>query len=548
MSKTTVKHGGGWLIALVLLSCVPLDARANSLADAVRNGDGAQVRALLKRRIDVNLPEADGTTALHWAVYRDDLDVTDLLLRAGADVKVRNALGVAPLSLACVNGNAAMIDRLLKAGADPNTASGAGETALMTAARTGNVPSVEALLARGADVHAREKERGQTALMWAAAQGHAGAVQALVRAGARVNERSTGVAPRRGPVAPAPVPEKVEPGNKENTAILSSEETPYYNLRAFLRAGGGGGHAGRRNTGPGAPPGLTPLAFASRAGHVEVVKALVAAGANVNDTVLDGSTALMLAVLNAHYDVAAALLEGGADPNASGPGWTPLHQLVWTRRPNLGRGPFPLPTGNVSAVALAKLLVAKGANPNARQTDEPADDNRIVLNRLGATPFLLAAQTADIEMMRTLLALGADPKITTDEGVTPLMAAAGVGIWKIGESPGTNEEALEAVKLALELGGDVNAADVNRDTAMHGAALRESAGLIRFLLSKGARLDVRNVIGWTPLTIAEGVRYPNSFTRSPETAAVLRELGAKDPGKRRAQDMTPTAVAGGQAQ
>jgi ankyrin repeat protein len=246
--------------------------------------------------------------------------------------------------------------------------------------------------------------------------------------------------------------------------------------------------------------------------------------------------------VNAHFELAAYLLDRGADPNADGPGWTPLHQLAWTRRPPIQHGlPPAVPTGRLDSLELAKKLLDRGANPNARMTSEPADGARNVLNRIGSTPFLQAAKLADLPYMRLLAANGADPSIATEEGVTPLMAAAGVGIWQLGEAAGTNEEAFEAVKLSFELGNRVNAVDANGYTALHGAAHRGSNDIARFLVENGAKLDVVNSFGWTPYLIADGVFYPNTYNRRPETAALLLKLGA-DPkaGKRRPEDLPPS--------
>ena len=448
---------GWWIVPLLAVSSLGLSAvawaqagaaRDVSLVEVVKTGDTAAVRSLLEQQVDVNTPEVDGTTALHWAVHRDALDIVDLLLRAGADVRSANRYGVEPLALAGTNGNAAMTERLLDAGADPNSASPEGQTALMTAARTGNVGTVKLLLAHGADVDATESYRQQTALMWAAAQGHPVTVRALIEAGADIHARSK--------------------GNPRSVRAAVRRGVSQFALNA-----GTGESSGREKTAAAAPPGFTPLLFAVRAGHIDAARVLLEAGANVNDMVGDGASALLLAVINAHYELANVLLEQGADPNADTQGWTALHQLVWTRKPNLLRPlPFPLPTGTLSDLDLVKVLVAHGADPNARQKAEPRDGNRNVLNRIGATPFLLAAKAADADMMRVLLENGADPQLATEDGVPPLMAAAGVGIWRIGENVGTNVEALEAVKLAWELGNDVNAVDVNNDTALHGAVHR----------------------------------------------------------------------------
>ena len=278
------------------------------LIDAVKAGDAAAARTLLADGVSVGTAEVDGTTALHWAVHHDRLDIAGLLLAAGAAVDATNRYGVTPLALASVNGSTAMIARLLEAGADPNLPNPEGETPLMTAARTGNAESIETLLEHGAEVDAVEGWRGQTALMWATAQNQAAAVDALLAAGADPNLRS-----------------------------------------------------GR---------GFTPVLFAAREGHVDVLDALVRAGADVDDALpSNGMSALVLAVYNAQYDFAKALLDLGADPDAAGNGWTALHQVVWTNRPNLGRNPpFPVPLGELDAFDLVRALAAAGADLDARQT------------------------------------------------------------------------------------------------------------------------------------------------------------------------------------
>ena len=459
---------------------VPAAAADAPLFDAVKAGDAGAVERLLAAGVSVQTAEIDGTTALHWAVHHDRLQIAGLLLEAGAAVDATNRYGVTPLALASVNGGTPMIARLLEAGAAPNLPNPEGETPLMTAARTGNAGAIETLLAHGADVDAVEAWRGQTALMWATAQNQLTAVEALLGAGADPNARS-----------------------------------------------------GR---------GFTPVLFAAREGHVDVLEALVTAGADVDDALpANGMSALVLAVYNAQYDFAKALLDLGADPDAAGNGWTALHQVVWTRSPNLGRNPpFPVPLGDLDAFDLVRALAAAGANLDARQTSEPRDGNRNVLNRIGSTPFLQAAKVADAAMMQLLVDLGADPALATEEGATPLMAAAGVGIWKIGENPGTNDEALEAVELAWKLGNDVNAADTNGDTALHGAIHRGAANIVRFLVEKGADVDAVNDRGWSALSVAQGVFYPNTFNRHPELVTLLLDLGADpDAGSRRTVDLSP---------
>jgi ankyrin repeat protein len=389
------------------------------------------------------------------------------LLRAGAKAAAANRFGVTPLHLAATNGSVAMVERLLAAGADANASLPEGETVLMAAARAGNPAVLARLIERGASVNAKESWKGQTALMWAAAENNAAAIAVLVRAGADVRTTSTAGA-------------------------------------------------------------FTPLLFAVRGGHIDATRALLEAGADVGERLPDGMSALALAVFNAHYELAAFLLDRGADPNAAAQGWTALHQVAWSRRPNRGFNmPGAVATGALDSLELVKRLVARGADVNARMTKEPRDANRNMLNRLGSTPFVMAAKSADVPLMRALLAAGADPTIKTHDGTSALMVAAGVGVYGPGESPGTHDEALEAVKLAYDVGGGgVN--DVNKDgeTALHGAVYRGGAvPVIQFLSDKGARLDVENKKKWSPLLAAEGVVYASSgIRRYPEAAALIRRL------------------------
>jgi len=472
--------------ALSLLTVAGLIAASSDapLADAAKKMDLAAVRALLKQHADVNAPQIDGMTALHWAAYKDNLEAAEILVRAGANVKTANRYGVTPLSLACTNGNGPMVALFLKAGADANAALPGGETALMTAARTGKLEAVKALLASGADANAKEGRYGQTVLMWAAAEGNTEVVEALLKAGADYQ-------PRLG-------------------------------------------------------SGFTALLFAVREGRIGVVRALLKAGADVNDTIKvarpggrklatgpknpsTGDSALHLAVANAHYELAAVLLNAGADPNAIGPGLTALHLISGVRKPGLGdNDPAPQGSGNMTSLECVKQLVAHGANINAKMTRR-VNVGLTGLNTLGATPFFLAARTGDAELMRALAALGADPLITNADGSTALMAAAGLGTRSPGEDAGTEPEVLEAMQVALDLGVDINAVDKNGETAMHGAAYKNIPAVVEFLAAKGAKIEVwnqKNKRGWTPLTIAEGHRFGN-FKPSPVTvAAILKVMSA----------------------
>ncbi len=452
--------------------------RGAPLADATEKNDRTRTSALLKQGADVNAPQADGMTALHWAVYHDDPQMTAQLLRAGASVKAATRYGVTPLSLACTNGGDVLVEMLLKAGADPNLALPGGETPLMTAARTGALGSVKALVSRGASVDAKDASRGQTALMWAAAEGHADVVQELIAAGADVRTR--------------------------------------------------------------VPSGFTPLLFAVREGRLDVVRVLLKAGADANETIpLEGPrrryggplpragvSALLLAVMNAHFELAAALLDAGANPNADLTGYTVLHAITVVRRPGVGdNDPAPEGSGTLTSLELVKKLVAHGADANAKMTKK-VNLNNTRLNEIGATPYLLAALTADAELMRTLAALGANPLLPNADNSTPLMAAAGLATRSPGEDAGTESEVLEAVQVALDLGADVNAVDNNGETAMHAAAYKNLPKVVKFLAAKGARIELWNrtdKFGWTPLAIAVGYRFGN-FKPSAETEAAVREV------------------------
>jgi ankyrin repeat protein len=454
------------LLAAVSLAAFGADTR---LIDAAKARDSKAVRTLLEQKAGPNEVAADGATALHWAAHWDDIEMAGLLVRAGAYVQAANRYGVTPLVLACANGSDRMVDLLLKAKADPNTVSGDGETVLMTAARTGNAAAVKLLIAAGANVNAKENWRGQTPLMWAAAEGHTEASKALISAGAEINTRSK--------------------------------------------------------------TGFTPLLFAVREGRADVVHILLKAGASPDEALTTrrgGSTpALVLATMNAHYELAAMLLDAGADPNGGGDGWTALHVISNVRRPGTGSNdPAPPGSGNLSSLDLVRKLVAKGANVNL-QTTRTRNIGLTSLNTKGATPFLLAARTGDSELMRLLAQLGANPLLPTSEHATPLMVAAGVGTRSPGEDAGTESEALEAVKVAFELGGDVNAVDDNGETAMHGAAYKWFPSVVTFLAEHGAKIEVwnrKNQNDWTPLRIADGVHRGMNLRASPETAEVLRKI------------------------
>jgi ankyrin repeat protein len=454
-----------------------------TLVAAVKAVDRSAVRDALRRPAGVNRPESDGTTALYWAAERNDLEIVDLLLEAGAHPNTASRYGYTPLAMAAINGNERILSRLIDAGADANAATPAGETPLMAAARTGVAPAVEVLLKRGANPNVKERSRGQTALMWASSEGHAAAVSALLAGGADVTSRST--------------------------------------------------------------QGWTALLFAARDGRKEVVRVLLDAGADVNDSLersmrpgrgggaaigpSDGSrgaSALLLAAGSNHYELAAYLLERGADANSANEGWTALHLLTWMRRPPQTAAAGPHGSGSLSSLELAQRLIAHGADVNARMRRR-APTGTTDFNMVGATPFIMAARTGDVEMMRLLANFGADPLLSNEDNTTPLMAAAGLGTHEPGADPGIESEALEAVKLALELGNNVNAVNNDGDTAMHGAAYKQFPSVVRYLAAHGANpaiWNTKNKQGWTPLRIAVGVYRGMHFRGSAPTAEAVREV------------------------
>ena len=486
--------------AVALFFAISLAGAADSpLADAVQAMDREGVRAQIAGAADVNAPQSDGMTALHWAALRDNLETAKLLVRTGAHASAANRYGVTPLTLACTNGNRALVELLLNAGADPNTSLPGGETALMTAARTGRLGPVKALLARGADVHGKvhgmgrqqgaganaflsrmadpaifdfETKPAQTALIWAAAEGHAEVVSELIEAGS------------------------------EFQTTLDS--------------------------------GFTPLLFAVRNGHTEVVKALVKAGADVTKRIephpdwrhrgygaklRPGATALHLAVENGHFELGAYLLGAGVDPNAADPiGYSALHAITAARKVPLGdANPPPEPTGSMTSLEFVRQLAAHGANLDARMTAASLINLGVAV--LGPTALLAAAQTADVDFIKTLVDLGADPLLTDHDKRTALMLA--------GARTGTEAEILQTMQLLLDLGVDIDAVDENAETAMHAAAYRDRPEPIKLLAAKGASIEVwnrKNNRGSTPLAIAVGYRGARSFRPQPKAEAAIREV------------------------
>ena len=449
------------ICSVVLLTVTNLNAAASDIADAVMKGNKDVVRSLLERKVDVNAPQIDGTTALHWAVLADDLETADLLLRAGAKVSASNREGVMPMQLAAINGNAAIIDKLIKAGADPNASlTKFGDTPLMMASRTGKTEAINVLLDNGAKVNAMESWGNTTALMWAVSERHPAAVKILIDRGADVNARSNFVpsANGRGFEGSSPVS-----GGPRQTAEENSSGS------------------------------LTPLMFAAREGDLESAKILVAAGADVNALDGDGKDVLGLAIFNGNYDVASFLIDSHSKVNqADAQRFTTLFWAVDRR--NMETAPnFPWVV-TTDPLPLIKKLLDAGANPNTIVNNTPRGRMREGTPRIVfATPLMRAAFSGDLELVKLLLSYGADPTIVSKDNETVLMAAAGTGFI-----PGYNKgrsaaERLEVVKLLIELGQDVNAADNYGITPLMVAANIGDVPIIQYLIDKGADLSAHDL-------------------------------------------------------
>jgi ankyrin repeat protein len=563
---------GSALCAVFFLLSPVSGAVSSPVADAAMSGDHAALRSLLAKKADVNAPQADGATAIQWAAYKNDLEVADLLIRAGANVKAANRDGATALYLASIRGSAPMLDRLLKAGADANERGPEGETPLMLAARNGSVDAINVLLSNKADINATDALRGTTALMWATEQSHSAAVKTLIDHGANVAAQSNvDTKGNRAYLAPSV-------SQRLNSAF--GRNGPGRGVRGAGGVGraGRGGRAGRPAPAAGAGGAeedatavadaaaafaafgrqsdkdggeLTPLVYAARENCIECAELLVAAKADVNQTTHYGWTPLLTATQNRHYKLAAFLLDHGANPNlANNGGWNPLYLAVDNR--NIEGGDYPVRNADMDQFDFIKLLVAKGANVNARicgkastekECKGDSTETRTIftmqwLYEDGATPFLRAAQSGDVELMKFLLAHGADPKIKTAQGETALAVASGIG-WVEGVTyEWSPEENVEAVKMCLDLGIDPNAADDQGRTALHGAAHKGRTKVIQMLADAGAKLDARDkgsrdtvngaMLGhtWVPIDYSRGlVRVGvQSAISHPDAEALLAKL------------------------
>jgi uncharacterized protein len=490
------------IVAIMTVLSVPRSSAASgtvSLLEAIKDGNLSAVRTLLQQGKDANQTEADGTTPLHWAVQQDRLDMVGSLISASANVNAKNRYGITPLVLAATNGSASVTKALLQAGADVRVNAPETGSVLITAARTGNPNVIQLLLAAGADVNFAERFSGQTALMWAAAEGHSKAVNALIVGGANVGAQA----------------------HDKKTALF----------------------------------------FAVRKGDIDSVKALLAAGADPNVRTQPeempncdickqyppgtkfspfGDSMLVIAILNANFDVADLLLNHGANPNAAGTHWSPLHALIRIRNYEETQFPAPKGTGKLDSVEFAKRLLAHGANPSARAegyTTKRSSGDQNYEEFKGATPFFLAAKAADLPMLRLLLAAKADHTTPIETHTTPLMVAAGIGCVT-GQWIEPEHDVLETVKLLVEeLHADVNARNDRNETAVHGAACRAADSVVQYLADKGAKLDVKNADGMTPLDlVVDGIAKPVEISGIPiekigysdHTAALIKKLMADE--------------------
>ena len=482
------------LTLLVAASLVPAIAYAggSDVADAAQRKDLAALRALVNKRAGINTPQADGTTALHWAVHWNDVEAARLLLRAGANPATKNRFGASPLSEAAFAGNAELVKALLDAGADAREMTTAdGETVLMTAARTGNVDAVRMLVDRGADVNATERYKGQTALMWAAAERHAPVVKLLLERGADWRVRS------------------FDRETKPPKLSAASSISP-------IPRGG-----------------FTALLFSAREGDIETARVMLDAGVDINYGDVDNATALIVSIMNKQSTLAKFLIDRGADVTiVDAGGRTALYAIVdirnedWSTLPNR-TSDDPLPT-----LEIVKALLDRGAKVdvalNRPLPGRSGMDSGDTTLGPGSTPLMRAARAGDAEVMRLLLERGADPKLTTKDGNNALMFAAGIG-YRDKNTRGSEKDALEALKVAMGAGLEIHDANTRKETALHGAALRGADTIVQFLVDQGADINAVSERGFTPLDVAMGKSIVGQLPVPHEsTVALLRKLGGKE--------------------
>jgi uncharacterized protein len=480
------------LVATSLVLAAAAQAASIGPADAAQHQDRDTLRALISRHADLNSPQPDGTTALQWATHWNDLDTVKLLLRAGADPRLANRYGVTPLSEAAALGNTAIIQALLDAGADANTLTTPdGETVLMSAARSGTVEAVKLLIAHGANVNAKESYRGQTALMWAAMERHPAVVKLLLNSGA------------------------------DWKTLSLARETAMPKLSAAS------------SVTPMARGGLAALHFAAREGNIETGRVLLDAGVDINQPDADNTSALVVALLNKHYSFAKFLLDRGADPNITDvQGRAALYALLDLRNEDYSALPSRKEDDPLPSVDLLNALLDHGANPNAQLIKNlpgrsGMDSGDVTLDA-GATPLMRAARAGDHTAMRMLLQHGADPKLTTKDGNTAFLFAAGVG-YRDKNTRGSESDAFAGLKVLMELGPDLNQKNDKQETALHGAAGRGADTIVHYLVEQGVSVNSKTKLGLTPLDYAMGKNVLGQLpVPHDSTVALLKKLGAEE--------------------
>ena len=539
------------LITALSLAAIVSAATDTRLADAAMRGDKEAVRSLLKQKVDVNAAHGDGATALHWAAYNDDVELVKMLLDAGANVKAATREGaITPLFMACTNGDAPMIEALLKAGADAKSVKSNGTTALMTAAASGSAEAVKVLIEHGADINAKEAVYGQTALMFAAALNRDSVIKVLMEHGAEANVATTvrklarvrfdqdgnivedrpGAKPAGGPATPDPKAEDAARAELDAFAHSVGFQSVDFRIAKPRPRAGDVANRGPRKVGADYQGGMTALLYAAREGHMNAARALVESGADVNmASASEHYSPLVMAIVNGHYDLAKYLLDHGADPNITAiTGLAALYATIdmqwapktWVPQPSIEQE-------KTSYLDLMKALIEHGANVNAQIGEKlwfrSFTNDYTWIDPAGATPFWRASQSGDVAAMRLLMAHNADPKIKTKAGDTALLAAAGIG-WAWNWSVRAPYPALEPVKYLVELGSDVNAADLTGYTPLHGAAYLGDNEMVNYLVSKGAKIDAKSKAGDTVADMANG---PTRFGQPhAETVALLEKLGS----------------------
>jgi ankyrin repeat protein len=493
------------LLPLTLLPALATPAQTNArLAEVVRSGDVVTAIDMLKKGARGHSEEADGTTALHWAAQLDNTELVRSLLAAGARPRAATRYGITPLHIAATNGSVPVLELLLDAGANPNAASEKGVTVIMEAARAGRPDALKLLLGRGANPNIAEPTYGETALMWAAAKDNGDAIRTLVAGGAK-------------------------PDTASSVITLPNAKVDFsFAVATALPRGG-----------------MTALMYAARQGQINAVTALAEVGADLNLGDPEGCTAIMIAIINAHFDVAARLAEKGADSNvADNAGMTALYAAVDMAHlaPYVNR-PSPKPSGELSAADLVEVLLKRGANPNLTlkapllMRQHATGDASLAA---GATPLMRAAKAMDLGLMKVLLDHGADPSRALANATSTL----GVTLTGRGARVLTADTPMfQAVKLLLDRGANVNATGANGATILH-QSLDKGPAFVRLLVEHGAKLDLKDASGRTPLDIALGVPAaapeggrggargargaggPAAAPIDPATIALLRELGA----------------------